>query len=99
MTFRCCLCAFFPPQKESKTTKANFKKQQEHAEKRSDFCLRKKSIIKNIHIIGRDRRALLLLLSLTLLSTPPILFIVGISIHGSGEVFHLGVVCLGWEQE
>ena len=61
--------------------------------------MRKKSIIKNIHIIGRDRRALLLLLSLTLLSTPPILLIVAVSIHGSGEVFHLGVVCLGWEQE
>jgi len=59
---------------------------------------KKKSLGKNIHIIRRDRRALLLLLSLTPLSTPPILLIVVI-IHGSGEVFHLGVVCLEWEQE
>jgi len=82
-------------QKQQKLRKNNNNRKEE-----SDFCLRKKSINKNIlHIIGRDRRALLLLLSLTLLSTPPILFIVAVSIHGSGEVFHLGVVCLGWEQE
>ena len=81
-------------QKQQKLIKNNNNRKEER-----DFCLRKKSINKNIHIIGRDRRALLLLLSLTLLSTPPILFIVAVSIHGSGEVFHLGVVCLGWEQE
>ena len=98
MTFRCCLCAFLK-QKESKTTKTTIENNKNRKEER-DLCLRKKSINKNIlHIIGRDRRALLLLLSLTLLSTPPILFIVAVSIHGSGEVFHLGVVCLGWEQE
>ena len=95
MTFRCCLCAFLK-QKESKTTKTT-KKQQE--QKRGATCEREKEINKNIHIIRRDRRALLLLLSLTLLSTPPILLIIVVIIHGSGEVFHLGVVCLGWEQE
>ena len=75
-------------------------KLKQRTEKRSDLLEKKKSI----HIIRRDRRALSLtlsyslLLSLTLLSTPPILFVV-IIIHGSGEVFHLGVVCLEWEQE
>ena len=94
MTLRfCCLCAFLKQKRGSKTTKT--KKQEQ---KRGATCEREKEINKNIHIIRRDRRALLLLLSLTLLSTPPILFVV-IIIHGSGEVFHLGVVCLEWEQE
>ena len=94
MTLRfCCLCAFLKQKRGSKTTKT--KKQEQ---KRGATCEREKEINKNIHINRRDRRALLLLLSLTLLSTPPILLIVVI-IHGSGEVFHLGVVCLGWEQE
>ena len=96
MTFRCCLGVLSSNKRNQKQQKLI---KNRNREKRSDFCLRKKSINKNIHIIGRDRRALLLLLSLTLLSTPPILFIVAVSIHGSGEVFHLGVVCLGWEQE
>jgi len=95
MTLRfCCLCAFLKQKRGSKTTKT--KKQEQ---KRGATCEREKEINKNIHIIRRDRRALLLLLSLTLLSTPPILLIIVVIIHGSGEVFHLGVVCLGWEQE
>ena len=63
-------------------------------QKRGATCLRKR----NQFISSEEIEELSLLLSLTLLSTPPILFVV-IIIHGSGEVFHLGVVCLEWEQE
>ena len=85
-------------QKESKTTKTR-KKQKTRTDRpdREETPEEKISHQKFISSEEIEELSLLLSLSLTLLSTPPILFVV-IIIHGSGEVFHLGVVCLEWEQ-
>ena len=93
---RCCVDVSMLPLLLSSNKRRNQKQQKlKQEQKRGATCLRKR----NPSISSEEIEELSLSYSLSaLLSTPPILFVV-IIIHGSGEVFHLVVVCLEWEQE